>query len=245
MHQSARITSSITSASWTRRVPTPELLARRTGTVHSPRSIVSLLILLTPPQSQSWCAASKATRCPLLAPHKRNSHPPPLSRARARSQSWASSRRSRPIRPVLHRLHQPRREIRRLRLGKHPSQPFLRLLSLGPQCQLRLSQAAMHRYLQARFVRDQNLQWEGTRRMVSSYLCQLTWLKLTISCQKLQALHSVVPQERYDHKNSRVRAHWLTNSYRLEKVSITPSQTTMKMRTMFLGLLPITREAEL
>jgi DNA mismatch repair protein MSH6 len=51
MHQSARITSSVTSATWTRRAPTPELLARGTGTVHSSRSTVSLLILLTPPQS--------------------------------------------------------------------------------------------------------------------------------------------------------------------------------------------------
>jgi hypothetical protein len=81
--------------------------------------------------------------------------------------------------------------------------------------------------------------------MVSSDLCRLAWPKLTISRQKLQALPSVVPQERYDHKNSKLGVRWLTNLSRLEKVSITPNQTTTKTRTMCSDLLPTTREAEL
>ena len=172
------------SASRTRRVPQEGA----TAYLRSVRLTLPIVVL----RPQAWSVESRETKCRRLVPHKKSNRRQVHSLQRTKSPSSASSRRSPPTRRVQHR-HSPHQQSRHRhpRCRRSPSQGRLRLLRLFLVA-MQLSHRVQHG------KKRKTLLWRGgTWRMVCRHAPLLQIQRLTVLCQRSQALLSAAPPARY------------------------------------------------
>lgn len=153
------------------------------------RTLHHIFVVLRP---QAWSAESRETKCRRLAPYKRSNRHQVHNRQRTKSPSSASSRRSPRTRQV-QRHHSPHQQNRHRHphSRRNPLRDRLRLLHLFPVA-MQLSPRAQ--YGKKRKI----LLWRGgIRRMVCCHAPLFLIQRLTVWCQRSQALLSAAPHARY------------------------------------------------